>query len=314
MRGVCAVSDTVAWFSGANGTVGRTVDGGATWQVIKVPGGETVDFRDIHAFDQNTAVIMGVASPARFFKTVDGGRSWTLVVDDQTKGVFFNSMDFWDRMNGIAVSDPVDGRFVLIRTVDGGDSWSRIPAADCPEAIAGEAQFAASGTCLKVQGRHDVRFVTGGAAARMFYSTDRGDHWSVMETPIVAGSPSEGIYSVAFNGSELGIVTGGNYKKEAQRTQVAAMTQNGGTTWIPVAESHIGGLRECAVFFDPPYQNTILVIGPSGAEFSVDSGSKWMATSIEDIHSVSLIPGGTGGWGVGADGKLVRFNALLSRD
>jgi photosystem II stability/assembly factor-like uncharacterized protein len=311
LRGVCAVSDTIAWCSGAGGTVSRTVDGGATWHVINVPEAGDVDFRDIEAFDENTAVIMGVASPAKFFKTEDGGRTWTLVYLNETKAVFFNSMDFWDRMNGIAVSDPVEGRFLLARTTDGGNSWSPIPPEQCPEAISGEAQFAASGTCLRVQGDNDVRFVTGGAAARLFFSSDKGDHWRVMDTPIIKGESSTGIYSVAFQGPDCGIVTGGDYKIEDQRTKVAALTHDGGKTWSLIPESQIGGLRECAVFFPLPRPDTILVIGPSGAEFSIDGGDNWTATPIKNIHSVSLSPSGAIGWGVGVDGKIVRFTTTF---
>lgn len=307
LRGVCVVSDKAAWFSGTEGTVGRTIDGGATWTLLHIPAADAIDFRDIEAFDQNTALVMGVASPAKFYKTVDGGKTWRLVYDNHRDDVFFNAMDFWDRTNGIAVSDPVDGRFLLIRTADGGDTWQEIPFEHRPAAIPGEAQFAASGTCLRVQGTHDVRFVTGGAAARLFYSTDRGDHWRVMETPIIKGLSSSGIYSVAFSGPDRGIVTGGDYKTTDQRTGGAAITHDSGKSWIPVPEKWIGGLRECALLFPPPYENTILVIGPTGAEFSVDDGATWTATNITDIHSVDLVPSGTGGWGVGADGKVVRF-------
>ena len=311
LRGLCAVSSEIAWFSGAEGTVGRTVNGGSTWELVKVPGAENVDFRDIEAFDDQTAVIMGVASPAKFYKTADGGETWQLVYHNATKEVFFNSMGFWDRMNGIAVSDPVGGRFLLIRTNDGGDTWTEIPFDNRPAAIPGEAQFAASGTCLRVQGASDVRFVTGGAAARLFYSADRGDHWRVIETPIISGTSSEGIYSVAFRDKECGIVTGGDFQKVEQKTRLAAITHDGGKIWTNISESQLGGLRECATFFASPYQCSILVIGPSGAEFSVDCGASWTAAPIKDIHSISLCPGGTTGWGVGADGKIVRFTAIF---
>src|SRR5687768_5923591 len=49
LRGVSAVSDRVAWASGANGTVVRTADGGLTWQRLRVPDAEQLDFRDIDA-------------------------------------------------------------------------------------------------------------------------------------------------------------------------------------------------------------------------------------------------------------------------
>src|SRR5689334_8333338 len=38
LRGVSAVSDKIAWASGAGGTCLKTTDGGATWQLLKVPG------------------------------------------------------------------------------------------------------------------------------------------------------------------------------------------------------------------------------------------------------------------------------------
>src|SRR5688500_18412097 len=57
LRGISAVSTDVAWASGREGTVLRTVDGGKHWQVIKVPGAGELDFRDVEGFDANTAVV-----------------------------------------------------------------------------------------------------------------------------------------------------------------------------------------------------------------------------------------------------------------
>ncbi len=311
LRGVCAVSREIAWFSGSDGTVGKTVDGGANWESFRVPGAEEVDFRDIEAFDDMVAVIMGVASPAMFYKTVDGGESWKLVYKNNAEEVFFNSMGFWDRKNGIAVSDPVGGRFLLVRTADGGDTWKEIAPRHSPVPVPGEAQFAASGTCLRTRGDSDVWFVTGGAAARLFYSKDRGEGWDVFDAPIIEGASSEGIFSVAFRDGLCGIVTGGDYKKVDQPLDVAAMTHDGGKTWTRAGEGQIGGLRECAVFFDGPYRDCLLAIGPSGADFSVNCGVDWTATPVKDIHSISAVPGETSGWGVGAAGKIVHFRAMF---
>ncbi len=78
LRGVSVVSDKIAWASGANGTCLRTTDGGATWQTLKVPDAESLDFRDVDAFDANTAYLLSIGDgeKSRIYKTTDGGHTW----------------------------------------------------------------------------------------------------------------------------------------------------------------------------------------------------------------------------------------------
>jgi len=61
-RGLAVIDRTVVWASGTGGTVIRTVDGGVTWRVITVPGAGKLDFRDIEAFDANTAYILSIGN------------------------------------------------------------------------------------------------------------------------------------------------------------------------------------------------------------------------------------------------------------
>src|SRR5690606_35242499 len=60
LRGISAVDADVAWASGREGTVLRTVDGGAHWQAMRVPGAEALDFRDVEGFDADTAVVLSI--------------------------------------------------------------------------------------------------------------------------------------------------------------------------------------------------------------------------------------------------------------
>src|SRR5262249_54078553 len=147
LRGVSVASPAVAWSSGTNGSVLRTTDAGAHWQVISVPGTETLDFRDVQAIDADTAYILsiGEGENSRIYKTTDGGRNWTLQFKNETPRAFFDGMAFWDAKNGIAFSDPVNDKFVIIRTNDG-DNWAEVPAANIPAALPGESAFAASGS------------------------------------------------------------------------------------------------------------------------------------------------------------------------
>jgi len=165
-RGVSAVSRTIAWASGSIGTYARTTDGGATWQPAVVPGASQLDFRDVQAVDANTAYLLsiGPGEASRIFKTTDGGLGWTLQFTNQNPKAFFDAFAFWDARTGIAMSDPVDGRFILIKTTDGGATWKELPRENLPPALEGDGGFAASGTCIAVQGKKNVWFGSGGAA------------------------------------------------------------------------------------------------------------------------------------------------------
>ena len=183
LRGISAVSDKVAWASGAKGTVLRTIDGGETWQRMDIVGAENLDFRDIQAFDQNTAYVLsiGEGDKSRIYKTTDGGRVWQRQFTNYNPNAFYDCFAFWDRNHGIALSDSVDGKFPLITTTDG-MSWDPVVVKKMPDALPKEGAFAASGTCVAVFGKNDVWFATGGPAARVFHSSDRGVNWIVAGT------------------------------------------------------------------------------------------------------------------------------------
>ena len=214
-RGLSVVNQKVVWVSGTGGTVLRTIDGGKNWENISVPNMEKIDFRDVEGFNKNTAIVMGIASPARFYKTTDGGQNWKLVYFDDREGVFFDGMSFWNKNDGIAFSDPVDGQHLLIRTTDGGNTWHEIPKEGFPHKLNPEFGFAASGTGIPVQGRKTVWLGMGGVKSRVFKSEDGGMNWSVAETPVVHGGQSTGIYSVAFKNKKVGISVGGDYTNQS---------------------------------------------------------------------------------------------------
>src|SRR5215207_8722693 len=109
IRGLSVVDDMIVWVSGSNGIVGKSF--------------EKRDFRDIEAFDKNTAIIIAIAEPAQILKTTDGGVNWKIVFTDSTKGMFLDAMDFYNKKNGLVVGDPVGGRFFLASTKNSGDSW-----------------------------------------------------------------------------------------------------------------------------------------------------------------------------------------------
>ncbi len=179
LRGLSVVNENIIWASGTGGTFLRTVDGGKTWIVGKILDADKLDFRDIEAFDENTAYVLsiGEGENSRIYKTIDGGKTWKLQFKNTNPKAFFDAFAFWDETHGIAMSDPIDNKYLLIKTVDGGETWEALPTDRMPPARDGEAAFAASGTCIVTTGEKDVWFVTGGKAARIYHSSNGGLGW-----------------------------------------------------------------------------------------------------------------------------------------
>ena len=219
LRGLSVVSPRVVWASGAHGTVLHTANGGQTWTVDTIPGASTLDLRAIAATSASVAHAMSIADSSRIFRTVDGGRTWSLRYVSVRPGSFFDALRFSDAQHGIVMSDPVDGRFLLVSTHDGGDTWKEVPADRLPSTLAGERAYAAGGSGVATFGR-EVWFGSGGAAsARVFHSADRGSTWSASDTPIRAGVRSAGIFSIAFRDAKHGVIAGGLPATRLARTE-----------------------------------------------------------------------------------------------
>lgn len=307
-RGVSAVGSSVVWASGSKGTYARTTDGGATWRAGVVPGAESLDFRDVQAIDADTAYLLNAGEPARIYKTTNGGKQWGLQYTNTTKGVFFDAMAFWDAEHGIAFSDPIGGHFLIITTANGGRSWKEVPRENIPPPLPGEAAFAASGTCISVQGRDNVWFGTGGGAvSRVFRSTDRGQTWKVATTPIKSGNASSGIFSIAFKDARNGVAVGGDYQQVNEASDNVARTTDGGATWTQGGRSEPPGLREAVAYVPGTSRPTLVAVGPSGSGYSLDDGQTWTRIDTTGHHSLSFTGPTNAGWAVGAGGQISRY-------
>ena len=310
LRGVSAVSEKIAWASGSGGTVVRTIDGGATWEALPVPDASDLDFRDVEAFDAKTAYILsiGAGDKSRIYRTSDGGRSWFLQFTNGDPKAFYDAVAFWDAKSGLAIGDPVDERFTVIRTLDGGRTWLPVPAEGMPRALTGESAFAASGTCLVVGGRTDAWFGTGGAEkARVFHSADRGVTWKVADTPLTAAGASAGIFSIAFSDGADGVAVGGDYRKEREPGDNLALSSDGGASWVFPGVARLRGFRSAVAFVPGTRWNSLIAVGPAGAERSDDGGRSWTPIGTAGFHAVSVERTGRVAWAVGEQGSIARL-------
>ena len=308
-RGLHAVNDRVVWAAGRGGVVARTTDGGAHWTADSIPGASSLFLIAIRALDQRRAWALGTAfsggSAARIYRTDDGGRSWRLQYENTTPGVFFDGLAFWDANNGIAFGDPLEGRFTLLVTRDGGAHWTPVSAERSPQAEEGEAAFAASGTAIALGGKREVWIGTGGGPrARVLYSADRGTSWRVMETPAVAG-PAKGIFGLAFRDRRHGVAVGGDYQNREASGANLMLTADGGRTWRLVTSPGLAGVQYGV---SAARRRTFVSVGPTGSAISNDDGAGWRRLEGPGFNTVSCAAAIC--WAAGVEGRIARLRPV----
>ena len=309
LRGLAVLDAKHAWASGAGGAVLRTTDG-EHWEKRTVPDGEALDFRDVEALDAKTVVLMsaGPGDASRIYRSTDAGTSWKLVHTNPDKDGFYDAIAFWDAQNGIVMGDPVNGRFVVRVTHDGGATWAAPSGFAMADAMAGEGAFAASGTCLTVaRGSDSAWFVTGGAkVSRVFHTVNRGQNWSSWITPVPAGNPSSGLFSVAFLDAKHGFAAGGDYKQANLVGLNGVRTEDGGRTWVAAPISASGFMS--AVVAIPGTTSDLIAAGLAGEAISRDGGRTWSPLGDVPVNAVAFSDARTG-WAVGPKGAILRYSA-----
>jgi len=311
-RGLSAVDDNIVWVSGTEATVLRTIDAGKSWNILKVPKAEGLDFRGIRAFDDATAVLMSSGpaekGQARVYRTADAGKTWSLVLEEKTKGAFFDCIAFWDAKHGILVGDPVDGHFMVYTTADGGKTWQRVAPERLPAALPNEGAFAASNSCLAVEGAGNAWFATGGGAvARVFRSTNLGQSWFVFNTPVQPHNGSTGIFSLVFQGEFHGMAVGGDYQQPDALFPNPLNANDGGRAWQRLGPPQGRFLSSIAVAPGVGRMpGTVHAAGPSGI-YSLSSIGQWVQHSDLNVNVIAF-PSAKSGWAAGPKGLIARWN------
>lgn len=304
LRGLSGVSDLVAWASGSGGTVIRTINGGETWEDVSVPNTDTIQFRDIEAFDENTAVVLSAGLPALVYKTTDGGQTWEQKYFSDAEGTFYDAMDFWNDSEGIAFGDAIDSRLLILKTSDGGETWDELPFEQRPQSLPNQGGFAASGTCLRVAGDSAVYIGLGGPEASLFYSFDRGDSWQKTITPMQSGESTQGIFSIDFKNATEGLMVGGDYRGDSLTRINAAYTTDGGRNWFPVmAGMSPGGYRSGVAVYD---KNLLLAVGRESCDY-YRTGDEAYTPMEGKYYAVSVSKKGKSAWASGPGGAVAKL-------
>ncbi|HEY1270535.1 MAG TPA: hypothetical protein VGF08_01055 [Terriglobales bacterium] len=325
-QGLIAVSPVnarVVWASGRAGTFVVTNNGGRTWRAGVVPGAELLQFRDVQGVSERVAYLQSIGdnpTDFRIYKTVDGGATWTMQFQNQLTGAFYDCFAFWTPRRGITHSDSVNGVFPDLRTRNG-RTWQDI-SGNLPPALAGEASFASSGTCVATQGARNAWIATGGATvARVLATRDGGDTWNAYETPLVS-SPSAGAFTVAFRGPWHGIVGGGDLDPADPNHAATAISRDGGKTWsltnappvtgaifgLSYAQPSAGNDRHDRHEDEGRARTVVITANSGGAAWTPDEGKTWFTLpGLSGFWAVAFA-NPKAGWLVGTDGQIVKIS------
>tara|TARA_R100001015_G_C4621070_1_gene178187 strand:+ start:936 stop:1991 length:1056 start_codon:yes stop_codon:yes gene_type:complete len=301
IRGIWVLDSNCIWLSGAKGTVLRSLNSGESWQLLPPPDQDSLDFRDIHAFSKESALIVSAGYPARVYLTKDAGENWELVYENLDSSAFMNSVHFKDSKNGLIVGDKLNDYHFLLMTADGGRSWDRVDSTKIAKPLKIEHAFAASGSCITVNEAGNYVVAFGGEKSRVLRQAN--DQWIATELAIDDSSASSGVYSIASGAGKL-MTAGGDYTKEDEAWH-AFYSEDGGETWQSTASKY-RGYRSVVAY--SPLMELWLAAGSNGVDLFYPEHRIWSKVSDKSINTLQFDQYTPRAWAAGPDGSIYRIN------
>ncbi|VAV84793.1 Putative oxidoreductase [hydrothermal vent metagenome] len=287
IRAIELLEDKSLTFAANNNSYGLYNSNNERWSISKQEY-DTLDlsFRAV-SHTSTDFFMLSIANPSLLYKTGNNGKMKIVYKEEHSKA-FYDSMDFWNDQEGIAIGDPTEDCMSIIITRDGGNTWTKLSCDDLPKAKEGEAAFAASDTNIAIVG-DNTWVATGGKASRVLYSPDKGKTWEVFETPIVQGLETTGMYSIDFYDAKNGFAIGGDYTKPEDNQANKIVTNDGGKTWEVVAKGKNPGYRSCVQYIPNRMGKELVTIGFKGIDYSNDSGTTWKHLSDEGFYTIRFL-------------------------
>ena len=286
IRAIEIVNDSTIVYAGSIGDLGIITGSGKLKATKKIKTDSIVPHFRALAYTNKAIYALAVGNPALLYKYKND--SIEIVYKEEHEKVFYDAMQFFDELNGIAIGDPTDNCLSILITRNGGETWGKIPCENIPAIEKGEAAFAASNTNIAIVGEN-AWIVTGGTKARVFHTSNMGLTWQVYTTPIVQGKEATGIYSVAFFNEYEGIICGGDYTNKFGKTANKAITKDGGETWTVVAENNDPTYVSCVQYVPNTNGKELFAVSTNGIYYSSNSGENWVKVANEGYYSIRIV-------------------------
>jgi photosystem II stability/assembly factor-like uncharacterized protein len=279
-------SSDVGWVAGDNGYLAYTSDGGKSWnrKILNTAANiNEIYFRN----DDDGYLVAG----RKMFVTKDGGVSWReelIVKQSEFKDGIpeFLSIRFNSRKQGFIIGTIIDKNnddiiigSLLLRTTDGGESWSRIKVPTKVELFH-----------LDFDGKSHGWIV--GDMGTILATTDNGDSWALQNS-----GTKETLYNVDFRDEKDGYAVGTN--------GTILRTEDGGVNWEQVKSNVTTSLFR--VDFSDDKNGWI--VGSKGIILrSYDKGISWLKQESQTENNLyGLYMKKKYGWGVGKEGIIIHY-------
>lgn len=309
LRALSVPAWNVVWASGSKGMVAKSVNEGKTFEWMQVKGFENRDFRAMHAWNDQEAIIVAIAAPAVILKTKDGGLNWYKVFEQLDSAMFLDAIHFSDDRHGTVIGDPIDSSIFLIETFDKGENWRKKSTTYFTSKLKkGEAFFASSNSNL-VQIGKELILVTGGSSSRLW------KHGKAFALPIIQGSNSTGANSIAVSPNRNRvIIVGGDFMNQkkidsnivAFRLFLESKSDRKHLTerkmvWQPTKIASPNGYKSSVEFIN---NETIITCGTSGVDMSNNKGTNWISLTSDPYHVVKKHPTKKAAFLAGSGGRI----------
>lgn len=301
-----ALTATAGGGSPAQAAAGDNPFGPWQWR-NQLPQGNTL--AAVHFTDPDTGTAVGYNGT--ILRTTNGGATWAQQpnpITDANDAHLVSDVHFFDTDTGVAVitkdSESVTQDISILRTTDGGTTWTTVPAPDTTQHLSA-VSFADQNAGFAVGNN------TPGNTCKVLRTTDGGQTWQDKtpgggDCPGPAGPGTGYRLSGVFAFSPQIVVAVGD-------NGTIIRSDDGGDSWTVLANFGVTPLPGAAqatfndVFFTSPDEGW--VVGTSGRIFhTTDGGHTWTpqasGAGASDLRAVTFLDDTTG-WVVVSDGRML---------
>lgn len=305
-RGLAFESANTFVVSGSKNTIGKTTDGGKTFQWINPTVVQNRDFRDIEVLSKDHYLAMSIDAPAYLLLTKDGGKTWNKVYENKQKGVFLDALYVDHKSKKIyALGDPIESGkpFVLTSSLANPTQWE-VAKTLMNQGLRlknpKEAFFASSGSNLYADDKQ-VIIVSGGVASNVYRYTPKGGQLYGLDK---SASATAGINGMAYDAvNNVGYMVGGDYTKPNDSNYNLYKFKINTNNQLQFIDSwkYPEGYKSGVTILS---KDRVVVCGYSGVDYSSDGGHNWKNLTKDSYNTCIASPDKKSVILVGNKGKI----------